>query len=68
VRKFLLRLLRGVPIEERSVVHLDQDDYKDALRELVYLDAEAAAIRGGLPGFQRRWDKAWDDARELFQP
>lgn len=45
----------------------DRDDYRERLHDLVMVDGEEAAIGGG-PGFKERRDKAWDRAREPFEP
>ena len=45
----------------------DATPYKDALHDLVMLDAEEWAIGGG-PGFAARRKAAWVAARELFEP
>jgi hypothetical protein len=42
-------------------------DYRERLHDLVMIDSEEFAIGGG-PGFKARRDKAWDRAREPFEP
>lgn len=45
----------------------DAEDYRERLHDLVQIDGEERAIGGG-PGFKDRRDKAWDRARERFEP
>ena len=52
---------------ERLRAAPDLQEYKDALHDLVMLDAEQWATGGG-PGFAERRKTAWDIARSLFEP
>jgi hypothetical protein len=45
----------------------DRDDFRDRLHDLVMIDSEEWATGGG-PGFADRKKKAWDRAREPFEP
>jgi hypothetical protein len=43
------------------------DDYRERLHDVVLIEAEADAIGGG-PRFKERHAKAWNQAREPFEP
>ena len=44
----------------------DATPYREALSELVRLDGEAWATGGG-PGYRMRYERAWDEARDLVR-
>lgn len=52
---------------ERDEARGDADDLKERLYDVVMIEAEEWAIGGG-PGFKDRKEKAWNRAREPFEP
>jgi hypothetical protein len=50
-----------------SAAEAEAEDLRERLRDVVMIDAEAFATGGG-PGFKERKEKAWNRAREPFEP
>lgn len=53
---------------ERDEALADRDDFRDRLHDLVMIDAEEWALNGGGPGIKERRERAWNRAREPFEP
>lgn len=62
-----LRDYHGRAVEALEALFDMADDYRERLHDLVMIDAEEWAIGGG-PGFKERKEKAWNRAREPFEP
>lgn len=55
-------------VDECEGLRDEVEELAEMLRDLVMLDAEANAIRGGGPGWRERHDKAMARAAERFMP
>jgi hypothetical protein len=54
-------------LDRLSKAEGERDDYRERLHDLAMIDSEEWATGGG-PGFADRKAKAWDRAREPFEP